>query len=95
MDFSKAYLAIVNASVEQDTKEIPLILSAIDFKNKTCLEIGTGPFARLAIKIAKSQNPPKSITGIEQYQEAAEKANQEIKKQGLENTISVIQIPPH
>ncbi len=34
MSYKDAYLTIVKASVEQDTKEIPMILEAVDFKDK-------------------------------------------------------------
>ncbi|MFH1308379.1 MAG: hypothetical protein ABIH72_06015 [archaeon] len=56
MEFTQAYRAIVKASKEKNTKEIPTILSCFDFENLNCLEIGPGPDARLAIKISGFPN---------------------------------------
>jgi len=58
IDFQQAYLSIINASTEQDTKEIPLLLKSTDFKNKKCLEISAGLLARIAITLLKSQSLP-------------------------------------
>jgi ubiquinone/menaquinone biosynthesis C-methylase UbiE len=65
--FPEAYNAIVKASKEQDQKEIPLLLSTTNFKNKSCLEIGAGPNARLAIKLFNSKQPPSHITCIDPF----------------------------
>ena len=52
MEFEEAYATIVKRSVERNTKELPTILSCLDFEGLNCLEIGTGPLARLAVKIS-------------------------------------------
>jgi predicted methyltransferase len=84
MDFTQAYLAIVKASIEKNTKEIPTILSCLDFKNKICLEIGGGPLARLAKKIS---NFAKHITILEKYPQTIKAIKSIIKKQKLEKKI--------
>jgi len=86
-NFNQAYEAIVKASIEQDKKEIPLLLDSTDFKNKECLEIGAGPLARLAVKLLKSKTPPKHITCLDPWN--SEKIKQIAKKKNLEEEISV------
>ena len=88
MDFNQAYSAIVSASIEQDSKEIPLLLSSTDFKDKECLEIGAGPLARLAVKLLHSKNPSKHITCVDTYN--YEKINHIARAEGLEHSISVV-----
>jgi len=85
-DFTQAYLEIVNASVERNTKELPAILSCLDFEGKECLEIGTGVLARLAIKLSGFA---KHITCLERYEATVEAAKKAIKEKNLEKTITV------
>jgi ubiquinone/menaquinone biosynthesis C-methylase UbiE len=87
MEFKQAYLAIVNSSIEQDTKEIPLLLSVTNFKDKSCLEIGAGPLARIAKKI---YNDVKNITCLEIYDATVKDINKIIIKENLENKITAI-----
>jgi ubiquinone/menaquinone biosynthesis C-methylase UbiE len=87
-NFNEAYASIVKASVEQDKKEIPLLLNSADFKDKKCLEIGAGPLARLAVKLLKSEKAPKHITCLDPWN--SDKIKQVIKKENLENKISVV-----
>jgi len=88
MDFNQAYFTIVNASIEQDTKEIPLLLKTTDFKDKVCLEIGAGPLARISIKLLNSKSPPKYITCLDLRN--TEKINKLVKQQKLEEKLSAI-----
>ena len=90
MDFTQAYLSIVKASIEQDTKEIPVILSCLDFKDKSCLEIGAGPLARIATKILNTPKAPKHITILEKYPQTINAINNIIQQQKLENKISTV-----
>ncbi|MEN9625750.1 MAG: hypothetical protein RL557_78 [archaeon] len=69
MDFIEAYLTIVKRSVEKNTKELPTILSTLDFENQKCLEIGPGPLARLAIKISGFAQ---SVTCIDENEKTIE-----------------------
>ena len=91
MDFTKAYLTIVKRSVERNTKELPTILSCLDFEGLNCLEIGPGPLARLAVKISGFAN---HITCLETNAQTVEAINKLIKEQGLEKRISVTHYEP-
>jgi len=86
MDFEEAYLAIVKASLEKDTIEVPTILSCLDFKDKNCLEIGCGPLARLAIKFS---DVVKHVTCLENYDKIIEKARKKIDEAELNDKISI------
>lgn len=86
MDFTEAYLTIVKASKERNTKELPAILSCLDFGDKECLEIGCGPLARLAINLSGFA---KHITCLENYDETLKAAQQAVAKAGLEKKISI------
>lgn len=87
-DFNQAYRAIVKASIEQDEKEIPLLLSSADFKEKKCLEIGAGPLVRLAIKLLRSEHSPEHITCLDPWN--SERIKQIAKRENLENKIFVV-----
>ena len=87
-NFNQAYDAIVKASIEQDIKEIPLLLDSVDFSGKECLEIGAGPFARLAVKLLKSKTPPKHITCLDPWN--LEKIRQVAEREGIGEEISVV-----
>jgi len=88
MDFEEAYGTIVKASKEQDSIEIPTIISSVDFKDKECLEIGCGPLARLAVKISKNIDV-KHITCLENYDLVVKKAKKAVDVAGLSDKISV------
>lgn len=88
MDFEEAYRTIVKASKEQDTVEIPLILSCLDFNGKECLEIGGGVLARLSIKISE-KTEVKYITCLENYDQTVEKSRKVVDGAGLSDRISV------
>jgi len=87
MDFEEAYLKILEASKEMDTKEIPTILSCVDFSGKKCLEIGCGPLARLAVKVV--ENGAESVTCLENYKDIVEKASAVVGDLGLSDKIEV------
>jgi ubiquinone/menaquinone biosynthesis C-methylase UbiE len=86
--FPEAYQASLTASTEQDTKEIPLLLSTTSFQNKTCLEIGAGPSARIAIKLLNSNQPPKHITCIDPFN--TEPINNLAKSKNLQTKLKAI-----
>ena len=88
MDFEEAYRTIVKASKEQDTKEIPTILSCLDFSDKECLEIGCGVLARLAVKFSE-KTEVKHITCLENYDKTAEKARKAVDDAGLSDRVSI------
>lgn len=86
MDFKQAYFTIVKASVEKNTKELPIILSCLDFEGLNCLEIGPGPLARIAVKLSGFA---KHITCLESDLSTIEDINKIIFENGLEKKISV------
>jgi|TARA_Y100000034_G_scaffold101195_1_gene125327 ubiquinone/menaquinone biosynthesis C-methylase UbiE len=86
--FPEAYQALLKASTEQDTKEIPLLLSTTNFKNKPCLEIGAGPNARIAIKLLNSNQPPSHITCIDPFN--TETINNLAKTRNLQTKLKAI-----
>jgi len=88
MEFEEAYRAIVKASKEQDTVEIPTILGCLDFNGKECLEIGCGVLARLAVKISEKTNV-KHITCLENYDGNVEKARGVVRDAGFGDRIDV------
>jgi len=88
MDFKQAYETIVKRSVERNTKEIPTILSCLDFEGKDCLEIGIGSEARLAIKLSGFV---KSIIGLEKDSICAKEATKAIKENGVDKKIKIKQ----
>jgi len=85
MDFMQAYRTIVKRSPERNTKEIPTILSCLDFECLDCLEIGPGPDARLAIKLSGFA---KHITTLVKDRSDISSINRIIKEQGLRSKIS-------
>ena len=85
--FNEAYMSIVKASVEQDRKEIPLLLSSTNFRGRKCLEIGAGPLARLAIKLLESDKAPSHITCLDPWN--VEVIRQIAKQKGLKEKIAV------
>jgi predicted RNA methylase len=87
MNFEEAYLAIVEASKDRDTVEIPTILSCVDFSGKKCLEIGCGVLARLAVKVLAAGAA--SVVCLDNYDETVKKAKKVIEDLGLGDKIDV------
>jgi ubiquinone/menaquinone biosynthesis C-methylase UbiE len=90
MDFKEAYKKIVERSVEKNTKEIPTILSCLDFEDKTCLEVGAGFLARIALKIAGFA---KHITCLEKESDSMINIKALAEYYNLEKKISPIYYP--
>jgi len=87
MDFDEAYKAMVRASVERNTIEVPTLLSCVDFEGKDCLEIGPGPLARLSIKLSGFA---KHITLLEKSEEAIKEAKSNLRMARLAKKISIV-----
>jgi len=86
MDFDEAYRAMVRASVERNTIEVPTLLACVDFEGKECLEIGPGPLARLSIKLSGFA---KHITLLEKRAEIIQEIDNQIKIAELIGKINV------
>ncbi|MBS3075716.1 methyltransferase domain-containing protein [Candidatus Pacearchaeota archaeon] len=91
MEFPEAYATIVKRSVERNTKELPTILSCLDFESLNCLEIGAGPLARLAAKISGFA---KHIFCIENNKQTIKAIEKVIREQGLEKKITPVFYSP-
>lgn len=87
MDFKEAYETIVLRSVEKNTVEIPTILSCLDFENKECLELGAGPFGRIAISLAGFV---KHITCLERDPDNVSKIMGEAGYKNVEKKVSAL-----
>ncbi len=84
MEFETAYKTIVKASKERNTKEIPAILSCLDFEDKKCLEICPGPLARLSVKLSGFV---KHIYLLEKNKSALEKIKKVVKRKRLKRKL--------
>src|SRR3989338_5976824 len=87
MEFKEAYETIVARSVQKNTIEIPTILSCLDFEGAECLEIGAGPQARIAIKLAGFA---KHITCLEKDADNVSKIGGEAGYHDVEKKISAL-----
>jgi ubiquinone/menaquinone biosynthesis C-methylase UbiE len=90
MKFEEAYKILVERSVERNTKEIPTILSCVDFENKECLEIGAGPLGRIALKLASFA---KHITCLEKESDNIINIKANAEYLGLDKKVSAIYYP--
>lgn len=86
MDFKQAYETIVKRSVERNTKEIPTILSCLDFEGKECLDANPKSGARLAIQLVGFV---KSIVCLEKDPEIVQSIRSAINKNGFQKKISI------
>jgi len=92
MEFVEAYKTLVKRSVERNTKEIPAILSCLDFENLDCLEIGSGPEARIASKLAGFA---KHITCLEKEADNIVHIKAITEYLGIDKKISPIYFPSY
>ena len=90
MEFEEAYKTIVKRSVEKNTKEIPAILSCLDFEGLKCLEVGAWPEGRVALKLAGFA---KYVTCMEREKDNVLKITATAEYLGLEKKVSVICYP--
>ena len=90
MDFKEAYELLVARSIDKNTIEIPTILSCLDFEDKECLEVGAGPKARIALKLAGFA---KHITCLEKEPDNTQSIGGEAGYYNLDKKISAIYYP--
>ncbi len=86
MDFKEAYETIVKRSVERNTKEIPTILSCLDFEKLECLDANPKSGARLAIKLAGFI---KNVTCLEKNEDIIKSIKEAVKQNKVEKKISI------